>query len=213
VCHSGVEAGPVSLVVRRRRLSMKATVLLLVAAVIVSAVVATSGTVARPPEDDAGWSKTARDIQARVTLVERPAVNGTRSLVPYLELRNVGSSADPIKVRCGDGHIKFELVDANGKVVRDGYSLPRSGTHADPGTVSLPHDSSIRVGMHCTNWGVPKDAAAMISTDSGAWVLTAEEKGKVFLRATLTAKQVESDPDRTWYGVIKLTPVKVDWGK
>lgn len=191
---------------------MKAIVLLLAAAVVVSAVVASGAAVAGPP-DDAGWSKTTRDIQACVTLVERPTVNGTRSLVPYLELRNVGSSAYPIKVRCGGGHVKFELVDADGKVVRDGDSLPRSGPHADPGTVSLPHDSSIRVGMHCTNWGVPKDAAAMISTDSGAWVLTAEEKGKVFLRATLTGKPVESDPDRTWHGAIELTLVKVTWGK
>ena len=101
-------------------------------------------------------------------------------------------------------------MDADGKVVRDGYSMSRSGPHADPGTVSLPNDSSIRVGMHCTNWGVPKDAAAMISTDSGAWVIKAEEKGKVFLRATLTGKQVESDPDRTWYGTIETTPLKVD---
>ena len=53
----------------------------------------------------------------------------------------------------------------------------------------------------------------MISTDSGAWVIKEEEKGKVFLRATLTGKQVESDSDRTWYGTIETTPLKVDWVK
>jgi len=53
----------------------------------------------------------------------------------------------------------------------------------------------------------------MISIDSGAWVLAADEKGKVFLRATLTGPLVESDPDRTWHGTIEVPPVKVDWGK
>ena len=65
--------------------------------------------------------------------------------------------------------------------------------------------------MYCSNWGVPKDAAAMISTDSGAWVLQPEEKGKVFLRATITGANVASDPDRTWYGTIETPAVKVDW--
>ena len=192
---------------------MKSLLSLLAVVVIGSAVITPQDVVAGPTDDDAGWSKTTRDIQARVTLVEKPAVNGTRMLTPYLELRNVGSSEYPIKVRCSGGQVAFELVDADGKIVRDGDSMHRSGPHADPGTVYLPNDSSIQVGMHCTNWGVPKDAAAMISTDSGAWVIKAEVKGKVFLRATLTGKQVESDPDQTWYGTIETTPLKVDWVK
>jgi hypothetical protein len=67
--------------------------------------------------------------------------------------------------------------------------------------------------MHCTNWGVPKDAAAMIATDSGAWVLAAEEKGKVFLRATIKGAKAESDPDRTWYGTLETPLVKVNWAE
>ena len=111
-------------------LHISALVVLLVAAVVLSAVVPSAGIVAGPPDDADGWSKTTRDIQARVTFVEKPKVNGTRSLVPSLELRNVGSSAYPIKVRCGPGHVKFELVDADGKVVRGGDSLARDGHHA-----------------------------------------------------------------------------------
>ena len=166
---------------------------------------------AAPPDDAATWSKPTRGLQARITLVERPKYNGTRSIVPYLELRNTSSNADPLKVRCHTGHVYFELVDADGKVVRDGSTLPRSGPHADPGTIVLPHDSAMRIGMHCTNWGVPKDAAAMISTDSGAWVLKQQEKGKVFLRATVKGAKVESDPDRMWYGTIVTPAAKVDW--
>lgn len=166
-----------------------------------------------PPGDAGGWSEATRDLEARVTLVEKPAFHGTRSLVPSLELRHVGNSGSPLEVCCDRGHVKFELVDADGQVVRDGSSLDRSGPHADPGTVSLPFDGSIRIGMHCSNWGVPKDAAAMISTDSGAWVLTNEEKGKVFLRATLEGEKAESDSNQTWHGVIELPAVKVDWSK
>jgi len=190
---------------------MKAFVLLVMGAVVLSAAVTLGAAPAAPPDDADTWSKTTRDLQARITLVEKTAINGTRSLVPYLEMRNVGSSAHPLKVRCGGGHVKFELVDATGKVVRDGWSLPRSGPHADPGTVSLPHDSSIRASMYCSNWGVPKDAAAMISTDSGAWVLKPAEKGKLFLRATVKGEKVESDPGRIWYGTIETPLVKVDW--
>ena len=67
---------------------------------------------AAPPDDAASWSKPTRGLQARITLVERPKFNGTRSIAPYLEIRNVGS-AHPLEVRCGSGNVKFELVDAS----------------------------------------------------------------------------------------------------
>jgi hypothetical protein len=67
--------------------------------------------------------------------------------------------------------------------------------------------------MYCSNWGVPKDAPAMISTDSGAWVIQAEEKGKVFLRATIKGTKAAADPDRTWHGTIETPLVKVDWSE
>ncbi len=192
---------------------MKALILLLGAVVVMSAVVTPGAVPPAPPDDADSWSKPTHGLQARVTLVEKPRINGTRSIVPYLELRNGSDSADPLKVRCGGGHVKFELVDADGKAVRDGWALPRSGPHADPGTVSLPFDSSMRIGMYCSNWGVPRDAASMISTDSGAWVLQPKEKGKVFLRVTIKGAKVESDPDRTWHGTIQTPAVKVDWSE
>lgn len=190
---------------------MKALLLLFMGLAAVSAVVTSRTAPAGPPAEADSWSNPERGIQARITLVEKPKINGTRSLVPYLELRNVGDSAYPLKVRCGAGHVTFELVGADGKAIRDGWSLPRSGPHPDPGTVVLPLDSSMRIGMYCSNWGVPRDAAAMISTDSGAWVLQPQEKATVFLRATIKGEKVESDPDRTWHGTIQTPAVKVDW--
>ncbi len=163
---------------------------------------------AMPLDDDESWSKPMNGLQGRLVLVERPKFNGTRQLVPYLELRNASDVASPLKVRCDSGHVRFELVGADGKVIRSGWSLPRSGPHPDPGTVVLPFDSSIRIGMRCSNWGVPKDSPAMIATDSGAWVLKQEEKGKVFLRVTVEGEKVESD--RIWYGTVQAIS-KVDW--
>jgi hypothetical protein len=176
---------------------MQAFVPLFMGSVVLSAAIMLEIAPAATLEDADSWSKPLRGLQARITLVERAKINGTRLLVPYLELRNAGDSASPLKVRCGGGYVKFELVGADGKVVRDGWHLPRSGPHADPGTIILPFDSSMRLGMYCSNWGVPKDAPAMIATDSGAWVLQPEEKGKVFLRATIQGSKVESNPDRT----------------
>jgi hypothetical protein len=189
---------------------MKAFTFLFVGLMVMLAMVTTPTVQSIPPAEADSWSQPTNGLQARITLVEKPISNGTRQIVPCLELRNVSDSAYPLKVRCDDGHVKFELVGADGKVIREGWTLPRSGPHPDPGTVVLPFDSSIRIGMHCSNWGVPKDKPAMIATDSGAWVLQQEEKGKVFLRVTIKGTQVESDPDRIWHGTIEAV-VKVEW--
>ena len=147
-------------------------------------------------------------LQARVALVEKPRSNGTRILHPYLELRNVDDMANPLKVRLGGANVKFALLDAEGKLVDAGISLPRDGPHTDPGTVSLPNDSTLRVGMYCSNWGIPRDAAAMIATDSGAWVLKPEQKGKVFLHATVSGKK-DAD-ERVWAGELEAK-VRATW--
>jgi hypothetical protein len=55
-------------------------------------------------------------------------------------------------------------------------SVPEKLTNPFP---EVPFDSSIRISLECRNWGIPKDAAAMVSTDSGAWVIEASEKGRV----------------------------------
>jgi hypothetical protein len=158
------------------------------------------------------WSKSINGLQARIDLSETPKYNGTRQLVPYLELRNVDDSAYQLKVRCGGGrHVKFELVDAEGTPIRRGDIQTHAGFYADPGTVVLPLDSSIRISMRSTGWGVPKDAPAMISTDSGAWILKSEEKGNVFLRVKVKGEAVKSD-DRLWHGSIEAF-VKVDWSE
>ena len=190
---------------------MTACSLLIVGLVVVSAAVARSDEPKPMPDDEPVWSEAVRGLEARVTLVEKGRINGTRSIVPYIELRNVGDSAYPLQVRCDTAHVKFELVNADGAVVDDGRTLPRSGPHADPGTIVLPLDSSMRIGMYCSNWGVPRDAAAMIATDGGAWVLQPRDKGKVLLRAKIKGEEAKADRDHTWHGEIVTPAVKVDW--
>jgi hypothetical protein len=174
----------------------------------VAVLVCSAPAAAGPPDDGQKWPDAVNGLQAKLTLVQAEPVNGTRQLVPYLELRNASDSAYPLKVRCG--HAKFELLGLDGKPVRGGQSLPRDGHHPDPGTVALPFGSSMRLWMGCTNWGVPKDAAAMISTDSGAWVLKPAERGLVLLRVTIRGEPDKADPDRVWHGTVQAT-IPVEW--
>ena len=50
------------------------------------------------------WSGPTNGLQARLTFVEKRKFNGTRLLVPFLELKNVRDLAHPIEVRCDSHH-------------------------------------------------------------------------------------------------------------
>src|SRR5215468_5345886 len=156
------------------------------------------------------WSEAVNGLQARLELVEREKKYGTRWLVPYLELRNVRDVSNQMEVNCDNRHLKVELVDANGSPLRDGQSSPRTGPIPDLTVIVLPWDSSIRLNLECSNWGIAQDAAAMVATDSGAWVIQENEKGKVYLRATLTGEKIEPSYKR-WSGKIQTPPIKVAW--
>jgi hypothetical protein len=156
------------------------------------------------------WSRATSGLQARLTLVEKGTLHGVRWLVPYLELRNVRDLGNQMEVDCGGHHLKVELVSADGKPIRDGQSMARSGPAPELNMVILPWDSSIRISLENRNWGIPRGAAAMVSTDSGAWVITEKEKGRVFLRATLTGESTRPAYKR-WSGRIQTPLLKVDW--
>lgn len=161
--------------------------------------------------DDAGeWSREVGGLQLRLKLVDKGRLHGARWLVPYLELRNVRDLAAPLRVNLDRGHLKVELTGADGSPVRGGQTLPRSGPTPRPGAVSLPWDSFMRVSLECRNWGIPEDAPAMVSTDSGAWIIRDDENGKFFLRATLTADKTNPE-SKTWNGTLQTPPVKVLW--
>jgi len=179
------------------------------AGLILALVTASQVSSAATADESDAWSVPTNGLQARLTLVERPKIIGTRLLVPFLELRNVRDLAHPMEVQCDSDHLKIELVGADGKPIR-ASALPRTGFVPDLSRVILPLDSSIRISLECKNWGIPKDAAAMVSTDSGAWVIQEAERGKVYLRATLTGEKTEPDY-KEWYGTVQTPLLKVDW--
>jgi hypothetical protein len=159
------------------------------------------------------WSEAVNGLQARLELVEREKLFGTRWLVPYLELRNVRDVLNQMEVNCDNRHLKVELVDANGSPLRDGQSSPRTGPPPGLNVIVLPWDSSICLNLECRNWGIAKDATAMVATDSGAWVIQENEKGKIYLRATLTGGKIEPSYNswKRWSGKIQTPLLKVDW--
>src|SRR5215813_10092658 len=159
------------------------------------------------------WSEAVNGLQARLELIEKGKLYGARWLVPHLELRNVRDLGNQMEVNCDNRHLKVELVDANGSPLRDGWSLPRTGPIPDLTVIVLPWDSSIRLNLECRNWGIAKDAAAMVATDSGAWVIQENEKGKIYLRATLSGEKIEPSYNsrKRWSGKIQTPLLKVDW--
>jgi len=159
------------------------------------------------------WSEAVNGLQARLELVEKEKLYGTRWLVPHLELRNVRDLGNQMEVNCDNRHLKVELVDANGSPLSDGWSFPRTGPPPGLNVIVLPWDSSIRINLECRNWGIAKDAAAMVATDSGAWVIQENEKGKIYLRATLTGEKIEPSYNswKRWSGKIQTPLLKVDW--
>jgi hypothetical protein len=166
-----------------------------------------------PVLENDDWSEAVNGLQARLELVERGKGNGTRWLAPHLELRNVRDLGNQMEVNCDNRHLEVELVDVNGSPLRSGLAMPRSGPTHDLNVIVLPWDSSIRLNLECRNWGVPKDAAAIVTADSGAWVIQENEKGKIYLRATLTGEKIDASYNswKRWSGKIQTAPLKVDW--
>lgn len=161
-----------------------------------------------PETANGGWSEAVNGLQARLLLVEKEPLHGHRWLVPYLELRNVHDLMNAMEVDCSRDRLKIELVDQDGKQLRSGW-LKRSGPHADLGMLTLQVDSSCRVSLECRNWGL--GGTAMVATDSGAWHITKEEQGNVFLRATLTGDKGEPEW-KTWHGELRTALIPVTWG-
>jgi hypothetical protein len=170
-----------------------------------------TGTASSVPADD-GWSSTVNGIQSRLTLVQEEKY-GTRWLIPFLELRNVRDIGNQMEINCDRDHLKVELVNAKGEPIRSGLATARTGPTPELNVVTLPWHSSITLSLENNNWGIPPNAAAIVSTDSGAWVLEDLDKGKVFLRATLTDEPLKPSFNnwKRWYGTIQTPLLKVDW--
>lgn len=152
---------------------------------------------------DEGWSPVINGLQSRLTLVQEDEQRGTRWLVPYLELRNVSDEGNQMEVNCDRHHLTVELVNANGEPIRSGWIMPRSGLSAELNTIILPWHSSITISLENRTWMFPRNSLAMVSTENGAWVLEEKEKGKVFLRVSLTDEPIKPSAWKRWHGTIQ----------
>ena len=137
---------------------------------------------------DEGWSRVANGLQGRLILVDKGREHGNTRLVPYLELRNVRDLAAPMTVDLSRRRLRIELVGENGAPLGLRRSPPQSGPQVRLSTVVLPRDSFIRMNLQVGTWGIPKDAMLIDTLDEG-FVIFEHEKGKVFLRATVTDRK------------------------
>lgn len=152
------------------------------------------------------WSPTMNGLQARIVIVQKPAINGSRWLVPYLELR---SGVQFLTVDCDWSNLKFELVDKEGKAVQTEGPVAISGPDPSLGLIRLPPDSSISLSLEARNLAIGRTEAII---SRGAWFLEKKHKGKVFMRATLIGSAKETkNGGGVWSGEIKMPPVRVDW--
>jgi hypothetical protein len=87
------------------------------------------------------------------------------------------------------------------------------------GPLRLPSDSSLRVGLD--PGGILAVGAAIVASNNRPWVIREDEKGRVFLRAALTAvdnlpswmrpeSPLTAQPN-PWRGTIQAPLVRVDW--
>jgi hypothetical protein len=172
-----------------------------------------SATAVNPPlRQVEGWSEQVNGLQARLRLVDKGRQNGKDWLVPYLELRNVRDLGSAMEVNLDARHLQVELVDEEGKPLGLRPRPAHTGGVVSLGTITLPRDSAIRISLETRGWVVPRDAAAIVDTRHDAFAIFEQEKGKVFLRATVTAEKTETSPEwKRWIGTIHTPLLKVDW--
>ena len=186
---------------------MKRKLILLVGLVAVAAVFAAPVQV-----DEAGWSKPVSDIQARFSFEEGPLGHGTTRLTKtYLELRNVSDRASPIYLWYDPGaSVKAQLFDSAGKPVQ------MTGNAASiwvspPFLICLPYDSTLKLNVTASGYGVPKDEKALVGLISGDWVIKKDDSSEYFLGGTFIAESPAKETEHElWTGEIQIPMTRVD---
>lgn len=152
------------------------------------------------------WSKTVSGLEARLTVERGRETNGTPILASYLELRNVSDSATPIEIAIDPSKIEFQVTDAKGKDVPQA-GLPYDGIVAQPGTLRLPHDSQLRLGVSGHGAGIPKDEGALLDLASSAvWLFKRGDTAEYHLQATV---RISTSGNNSWHGTIDVPPVRI----
>ena len=176
-------------------------------------IVARPGAGQVPQTDDPGWSPIVYGLQMRLGLQRDPRISDdSRVLVPFLELRSVDDVAAVMMVDLD--RLQLVLVDDRNRPIELVEIPGHSGHVIKPGTISLPPESSMRVGLADRGWFVyggnrPRIAVASVF---GAWTL--EPSPEAFLVATLTVGRNLADQSagrRPWSGTLTAPRVRVEW--
>ncbi|HEY2149123.1 MAG TPA: hypothetical protein VGH32_14380, partial [Pirellulales bacterium] len=162
------------------------------------------------PKPIGKWSKAEDGLEVRLAIERVRSNNGTPILATYLELRNVSDSATPIEIALDPAKIEFKVTDAKGKDVPQA-GLPYDGIVAPPGTLRLPHDSQLRLGVSGSGAGIPKDEGALLDLASSAvWLFKRGDTAEYHLRANF---RISTSGDNSWHGTIDVPPVRIPLAK
>jgi hypothetical protein len=157
-----------------------------------------------------GWSKPVGGLEVGLSLERGGERNGTPILATYLELRNVSDSASPIEIALDPSKIEFIVTDSKGKEVAQA-GLPYDGITASPGTLRLPHDSQLRLGVSGSGAGIPKDQGALLDLASSAvWLFQRGDTGEYNLHAKFTIPKTD---DHLWHGTIEVPAARIPLAK
>jgi hypothetical protein len=169
------------------------------------------------------WSKPVeshdRFLQARWLLLEgrsRAYAGPGKEILLYVELQNANSAwGEPLRIffNASEG-LKFELLDADGKVVAPS-GTGGSGGDVGAGWITLPHDSTLRLRANPGGWGTPRDAflALPLRPMNGQyWLFREAPPSDLFLMGKLTIAPPTDDTFEhrdDWRGTIEFPKTKL----
>ena len=157
------------------------------------------------------WSEVDNGLQARLILKRKSVSNGTPLISTYLELKNVASVGNAMKVEWASRQMTFRVADHEGKQPPPAMG-PYSGLAFLLHDLTLPHDSSLVFDITAGGSGIQANQAARIDMGpTKTWFIPHDDR-KYTLAGTLEIAEAESRTDDghwRWHGKLELPPVRV----
>lgn len=163
------------------------------------------------------WSETVSGIQGRLiteTLVN-PALKGTKTVVVYLELRNVSNVLNPAEIYFDPNKsIDSRVIDMENKSFAPAGPVVASIMTPPPFLMVLPYDSKLRFRISVSGYGLAENSGTNIQMLTpkltGFWLIKAADKSNYFLEAAFSSPPAELDSSkRMWKGTINLPKVLI----
>jgi hypothetical protein len=155
------------------------------------------------------WSETVHGLRGRLLVTEEAEkFNGTHIGLVYLELRNVGSVAGPMKIYYDPDDTFQYLLDESKHPEPFGLE-PGDVMSPFPFWLGLPYDSTLRFRVSVDGWGIPKDAGLFVGLMPGVYDIPPTLHGNHFLSASFSVNPPAGSDVHAWRGVLKLPAVKI----